>query len=178
MHPEFREGAINERAGHCEAARPGSAGGALRDDPRPAPPAAFRRGPDAGRALTAEAAGIFLDYSKNRVTDETLKLLLQLARGVGPAGSHRRHVPRREDQRHRGPGRAARGPARAARGVDHRDGEDVVPEVHAVLDKMAALRRSGARRRLEGAYRQADPQRRSTSASAARTSARSWPMRR
>ena len=38
-----------------------------------------RKDPKRGERLTAEGAGIFLDYSKNRVTDETLKLLIQLA---------------------------------------------------------------------------------------------------
>ena len=58
------------------------------------------------------------------------------------------------------------------------DGVNVVPEVHAVLDKMSAFAervRSGA---WTGPHRQAHPQRRSTSASAARTSAPSWPTRR
>ena len=43
----------------------------------------FANDPKRGERLTAEAAGLFLDYSKNRVTDETLKLLLQLATESG-----------------------------------------------------------------------------------------------
>ena len=43
----------------------------------------FAEDPNRGERLTAEAAGIFLDYSKNRITDETLKLLLQLAGECG-----------------------------------------------------------------------------------------------
>src|SRR5580658_9508493 len=43
----------------------------------------FAQDPKRGERLTAEAAGLFLDYSKNRVTDETLKLLLQLAAESG-----------------------------------------------------------------------------------------------
>src|ERR1700683_5596156 len=43
----------------------------------------FADDPGRGERLTAEAAGIFLDYSKNRVTDETLRLLLQLAEQSG-----------------------------------------------------------------------------------------------
>ena len=47
-----------------------------------------------GERLAIEAAGLYLDYSKNRVTDETLKLLVQLARGIRIAGPDRRDVPR------------------------------------------------------------------------------------
>ena len=61
-----------------------------------------------GERLTVEAAGLFLDYSKNRITDETLKLLLQLARESNLAQTDRRHVPRRKNQPHGKP----RGPAR------------------------------------------------------------------
>ena len=53
-----------------------------------------------GERMTAEAAGIFLDYSKQRITDETLKLLMQLAEQTWLASADRRHVPRREDQCH------------------------------------------------------------------------------
>ena len=75
----------------------------------------FAEDRERGERLAAEAAGLYLDYSKNRITDETLRLLLQLAAGVGLARAHRRHVPRREDQ-HLGEARgAARRPARAAR---------------------------------------------------------------
>ena len=43
----------------------------------------FAQDPKRGERLTAEAAGIYLDYSKNRITDETLNLLLQLAEQTG-----------------------------------------------------------------------------------------------
>ena len=90
--------------------------------------------------LSVEAVGLFLDYSKHRVTDETMQLLVAPGRGVRPAGPYRRDVPRRQDQRHRGPRRAARRPPRAPRGQSILvDGEDVVPEVHEVLDRMAAF---------------------------------------
>jgi polyphosphate glucokinase len=78
-----------------------------------------------------------VDYSKNRITDETLKLLLQLAEESGPARADRRHVRGRQDQHHRKSRGAARRAARAARGKIVVDGRNVVPEVHAVLDKMA-----------------------------------------
>ena len=52
-----------------------------------------------GERLTAEGAGLFLDYSKNRVTDETLKLLVELARAVRPGRAHRGDVQRRAHQR-------------------------------------------------------------------------------
>src|SRR5580692_9852324 len=43
----------------------------------------FAKDPKRGERLTAEAAGLYLDYSKNRITDETLNLLLQLAEEAG-----------------------------------------------------------------------------------------------
>ena len=108
----------------------------------------FADDPKRGERLTVEAAGLYLDYSKNRVTDETLELLRAPRRGVRAARAHRRDVPRREDQRHREPRRAARGAARAARRQSIVvDGENVVPEVHAVLDRMSEFAervRSGA----------------------------------
>ena len=71
---------------------------------------------DAGRAarFTVEGGGLVLDYSKNRITPETIVLLTQLAEGAWPGGRARRHVPRRQDQRHRESRRAAYGAARAA----------------------------------------------------------------
>ena len=87
--------------------------------------------------MTAEAVGLYLDYSKNRITDETLKLLLQLADESG--------LRERIDAMFRGEkinvteNRAVLHVAlRAPRGASIVvDGENVVPEVHAVLDKMA-----------------------------------------
>jgi glucose-6-phosphate isomerase len=92
-----------------------------------------------GERLTAEAAGVFLDYSKNRITDETLKLLVQLAEESG--------LRARIDAMFRGEKinitekRAVLHVAlRAPKGTSIVvDGKDVVPEVHAVLDKMAAF---------------------------------------
>ena len=89
-----------------------------------------------GERLTAEAAGIFLDYSKNRVTDETLKLLIQLAEESGV----RAHIGAmfRGDKINFTEKRAVLHVAlRAPKGTSILvDGENVVPEVHAVLDKM------------------------------------------
>ena len=78
----------------------------------------FADDPGRGERMTAEAAGLFLDYSKNRVTDETLRLLVQLAEESGLEATHRSHVSRREDQRHRGSRRLARRPARSRGRVD------------------------------------------------------------
>src|SRR6202522_3244010 len=96
---------------------------------------------DPGRAarFSIEAAGLFLDYSKNRITEETRKLLLQLAEQSG--------LRERIDAMFRGDKinvtekravlhvalRAPKGEAILV------DGQDVVPEVHAVLDKMSAF---------------------------------------
>ena len=65
--------------------------------------------------MVVEAGDIYLDYSKNRLTAETMRLLIALARAAGVEALRDAHVRRREDQHHRGPGRAARGPAGAER---------------------------------------------------------------
>ncbi len=107
----------------------------------------FANDPKRGERLTAEAAGLFLDYSKNRVTDETLKLLLQLATESG--------LRERIDAMFSGEkinlteNRAVLHVAlRAPKGASiFVDGKNVVPDVHAVLDKMEGFSkrvRSGA----------------------------------
>src|SRR6195256_2925674 len=97
----------------------------------------FADDPKRGERLTTEAVGLYLDYSKNRVTDETLKLLVQLAEERG--------LRARIDAMFRGEkiniteNRAVLHVAlRAPRGATIVvDGENVVPQVHAVLNKMA-----------------------------------------
>ena len=107
----------------------------------------FADDPQRGERMTLEAAGVFLDYSKNLITEETLKLLLQLAEAAG--------LPARRDAMFRGDkiniteNRAVLHVAlRAPKGASILvDGENVVPPVHAVLDKMADFAnrlRSGA----------------------------------
>jgi glucose-6-phosphate isomerase len=107
----------------------------------------FADDPKRSERMTAEAVGLFLDYSKNRITDETLRLLLQLAEESG--------LRARIDAMFRGEkinvteNRAVlhialRAPKDAVIVVD---GENVVPAVHAVLDKMVDFServRSGA----------------------------------
>jgi glucose-6-phosphate isomerase len=100
-----------------------------------------------GERLTAEAAGIYLDYSKNRVTDETLTLLCRLAEEADLRG--RIDAMFRGDKINLTENRAVLHVAlRAPRGTAMVvDGTDVVPQVHAVLDAMAAFAnsvRSGA----------------------------------
>ena len=92
-----------------------------------------------GEKFTTEAAGLFLDYSKNRITDETLGLLLELANESGLAG--RIAAMFRGDKINITEKRAVLHTAlRAPKGaVILVDGENVVPGVHAVLDKMAAF---------------------------------------
>ena len=107
----------------------------------------FADDPKRGERLTAEAAGLFLDYSKNRITDETLKLLIQLAEESGLRG--RMEAMFRGDKINITENRAVLHVAlRAPRGTSIVvDGVNVVPEVHAVLDKMADFShrvRSGA----------------------------------
>ena len=99
----------------------------------------FAADPKRGERLTTEAVGIFLDYSKHRITDETLKLLIQLAEESG--------LRERIDSMFRGEkinvteNRAVLHVAlRAPKGESIVvDGKDVVPLVHVVLDKMAAF---------------------------------------
>ena len=101
----------------------------------------FAEDPRRGERYTAEVAGIYLDYSKNRITDETLRLLLRLAEECGLR------------ERIAAMFRGERINATEKRAVLHTvlrapktervivDGVDVVPGVHAVLERMAALSR-------------------------------------
>jgi glucose-6-phosphate isomerase len=101
--------------------------------------ALFGDDPERGTRMTAEAAGLFLDYSKNRVTDETIRLLIKLAEESG--------LRQRIDAMFKGEKinitekRAVLHVAlRAPKGTSILvDGKDVVPEVHEVLDRMAAF---------------------------------------
>ena len=113
----------------------------------------FAEDPGRGERLNAEAAGLFLDYSKNRVTDETLKTARPAGRTIRPPRPDRRDVSRRQDQRHRAPLGAPRRALRAPKGQSIVvDGQDVVPEVHAVLDTDGRLRRPDPQRRVEGLH--------------------------
>jgi glucose-6-phosphate isomerase len=92
-----------------------------------------------GERMKAEAVGLFLDYSKNRVTDETLKLLVQLANESGLREridamfrGERINVTEKRAVLHV----ALRAPKNANISLD---GKNVVPEVHEVLDKMTAF---------------------------------------
>ena len=107
----------------------------------------FAENPGRGEELAAEAAGIYLDYSKNRITGETLRLLLQLAQESGLR--ERIDAMFRGDKINVSENRAVLHVAlRAPRGASiMHDGQNVVPEVHAVLNKMADFAhrlRSGA----------------------------------
>ncbi len=107
----------------------------------------FARDPGRGERLTVEAAGIFLDFSKNRVTDETMALLVQLAAESGLR--ERIDAMFRGDRINVTENRAVLHVAlRAPRGTSIVvDGENVVAHVHAVLDRMTDFSnrvRSGA----------------------------------
>ncbi len=107
----------------------------------------FKGDPERGERMAVDAVGLYLDYSKNRITDETLELLLRLAQEAG--------LQSRIDAMFRGEEinltenravlhTALRAPRDASIVVD---GENVVPKVHAVLDRMADFSdrvRSGA----------------------------------
>ncbi|HXW93626.1 MAG TPA: glucose-6-phosphate isomerase [Terriglobales bacterium] len=97
----------------------------------------FADDPKRGERLALEAVGLYLDYSKNRVTDETLKLLLQLAEEAklreridAMFSGEKINITEKRAVLHT----ALRAPKTASILVD---GKNVVPEVHAVLDKMA-----------------------------------------
>jgi glucose-6-phosphate isomerase len=107
----------------------------------------FADDPGRGERLTVEGAGLYLDYSKNRITDETVRLLFQLARERGV--TERRDAMFRGDKINITEQRAVLHIALRA-SKDTRilvDGHDVVPDVHQVLDAMASFAervRSGA----------------------------------
>ena len=99
----------------------------------------FADDPKRGVRLTAEAVGLYLDYSKNRLTDKTIKLLLQLAEESGLRAridamfsGQKINITEKRAVLHT----ALRAPKGASILVD---GQNVVPEVHAVLDKMAGF---------------------------------------
>ena len=97
----------------------------------------FATDPKRGERLTAEAVGLYLDYSKHRITDDTLDLLVQLAESSGLRD--RIDAMFRGDKINGTEDRAVlhvalRAPRNASIVVD---GENVVPQVHAVLDRMA-----------------------------------------
>ena len=99
----------------------------------------FADDPGRGERLTVEGAGLYLDYSKNRITDETIRLLLQLAEERGVA--ERRDAMFRGDKINITEQRAVLHVALRA-SKDTRilvDGHDVVPDVHQVLDAMASF---------------------------------------
>ena len=99
----------------------------------------FTDDPRRGERFTAEAAGLYLDYSKNRITAETLQLLVQLAE---ECGLRKRIIAMFEGESINSTEQRAvlhtalRAPRNARVMVD---GIDVVPDVHAVLDRMAAF---------------------------------------
>ena len=97
----------------------------------------FADDPKRGERMTAKALGLFLDYSKNRITDETLKLLVQLAKESGLReridamfSGEKINITEKRAVLHV----ALRAPKDQSILVD---GKDVVPDVHAVLDRMA-----------------------------------------
>jgi len=100
---------------------------------------AFAADPDRGSRLTLEAAGIYFDYSKHLITDETIRLLLELAKESGVEAKRdamftgeKINVTENRAVLHT----ALRAPKDISIVVD---GADVVTEVHAVLDRMAAF---------------------------------------
>ena len=107
----------------------------------------FAEDPDRGIRMSVEAAGLCLDYSKNRITNETITLLVQLAEESGLRAKidsmfrgEKINVTEQRAVLHA----ALRAPRGASISVD---GHNVVPDVHAVLDKMAEFSnrvRSGA----------------------------------
>ena len=107
----------------------------------------FAADPERGERFSVEAEGLFLDYSKNRITEDTIRLLLQLAEERGVA--ERRDAMFAGEKINVTERRAVLHVALRAPQGEHIevDGEDVVPEVHEVLDRMSEFAgriRSGA----------------------------------
>src|SRR5260370_22108433 len=99
----------------------------------------FSEDPNRGERLTVDAAGLYFDYSKHRVTDETIRLLLALAEDAGLRAridamfrGDKINVTEKRAVLHV----ALRAPRGTSIGVD---GDDVVPKVHEVLDRMAGF---------------------------------------
>src|SRR5215475_2106937 len=97
----------------------------------------FADDPERGQRMAVEAVGLYLDYSKNRITGETLKLLVQLAHESGLRAridamfsGEKINITEKRAVLHV----ALRAPKDASIVVD---GKDVVPEVHAVLARMS-----------------------------------------
>ncbi len=132
----------------------------------------FAADPERGERLVADGAGLHLDFSKNRITDETVMLLGELARQRGV--EERREAMFRGERINVSEDRAVLHVAlRMPRGRSLVvDGVDVVKQVHEVLDRMGALRRAGPLGRVDAATPAARSATSSTSASAAPTSAR------
>src|SRR5262245_64905297 len=117
--------AWKELTAHCETMKPLRLRQLFADDPQ------------RGTKLALDALGIYFDYSKNRITDETLRLLIRLANESGLAertramfAGERINTTENRPVLHI----ALRAPRGASIVVD---GENVVPKVHAVLDRMA-----------------------------------------
>ena len=97
----------------------------------------FKKDPERGERMSIDAVGLYLDYSKNRITDETIELFFQLAEEAGLQSrieamfrGEKINVTENRAVLHT----ALRAPRDASIVVD---GENVVPKVHAVLDRMA-----------------------------------------
>ena len=138
----------------------------------------FADDPGRADALTVSGADLVLDYSKHRITRDTLPLLTALARRAGlPERTEAMfagvHINTSEDRAvlHT----ALRAPRELALAVD---GQDVPTDVHARAGPHGRVHRRRPVRGVDGPHRRADPRPSSTSASAARTSAPSWPTRR
>jgi hypothetical protein len=137
----------------------------------------FARDPGRGERMAAEAAGVYLDYSKNRVTGDTLALLVRLAVESGLRaridamfGGEKINVSEQRAVLHV----ALRAPRGASILVD---GKNVVPDVHSVLDRMTDFAhrvRGGSWKGATGSGSATS----STSASAVRIWGRSWPTKR
>ena len=138
----------------------------------------FAQDPDRGETMTLEVGDLYLDYSKHRLTAETVGLLVALARRAGVEAlrdamfaGQKINVTEQRAVLHV----ALRAPADEVIEVD---GADVVPEVHAVLDAMAGFADAVRSGLVDRAHRPAHPQPWSTSASAAATWDRPWRTRR
>ena len=120
----------------------------------------FADDPTRGERMAVEAAGLYLDYSKNRITDETVALLCRLAEECGLRARIEAMFRGEKINVTERSGRPARGPARPARHVDRRGRQGRRARGPRRPRRHGRVRDPGAQRRMEGSHRQAHSQHR------------------
>ena len=120
----------------------------------------FKEDPGRGERMTAEAEGMFLDYSKNRITRETLDLLPAIGGRMPAPIKNRCHVSRGEDQPYRKPLGVARRATSAQGDTDRRRSQRRRPRCSCGPGKDGRFRSTGSKRLVARPHRKADSERR------------------